>query len=80
MVSEQPIKYLGKVFDGSGKDIQNVKDTDNLLGMWLEKIEKSDLPGKFKAWCFQDGVLPRIMWPLMVYEVPMSKVEAMKRK
>ena len=80
MVSEQPIKYLGKVFDGSGKDIQNVKDTDNLLGMWLEKIEKSDLPGKFKAWCFQHGVLPRIMWPLMVYEVPMSKVEAMKRK
>lgn len=28
---------------------------------------------------YQHGVLPRILWPLLVYEVPMTTVEALER-
>ena len=41
---------------------------------WMESIDKSGLPGKYKAWCYQHGILPRITWPLLMYEVPMTKV------
>ena len=32
-----------------------------------------------KLWCLQFGLLPRLMWPLTIYEVPMSKVEKLER-
>lgn len=34
----------------------------------------------FKAWLYQHGILPRILWPLLVYEVPISTVEILERK
>lgn len=40
---------------------------------------RSGLPGKFNAWIYQHGVLPRILWPLLVYEVPTSTVEALEK-
>ncbi len=30
---------------------------------------------KLKLWCFQFGILPRLLWPLTVYEIPVTKVE-----
>ena len=45
----------------------------------MKDVDKSGLPGRFKAWIFQHGVLPRILWPLMLYEIPMSTVENMER-
>lgn len=42
-------------------------------------LEGSSLPGKFKAWLFQLGLLSRLIWPLMMYEVPMTSVEGIKR-
>lgn len=32
-----------------------------------------------KAWCFPFGLLPRLLWPLQVYEVTMTRVETMER-
>ena len=32
-----------------------------------------------KLWCMQFGLLPRLMWPLTLYEVPISKVEKLER-
>ena len=45
----------------------------------LDRIDKSGLPGKVKLWCLQLGLFPRLMWPLSVYEVPISSVEKMER-
>lgn len=42
-------------------------------------IDKSGLPGKFKTWIYQHRVLPRHLWPLLVYKVPMSMEETMER-
>ncbi len=49
------------------------------LATWLTAIDKSGLPGKFKAWIYQHGVLPRILWPLLVYEVPITTVEVLEK-
>jgi len=43
--------------------------------IWLGVVDKSELPGKFKAWIYQHGILPRILWPILVYDVPISTVE-----
>ena len=38
-----------------------------------------ELPGRFKAWLFQHAVLPRILWPLLVYDIPITTVESLER-
>ena len=50
------------------------------LELWLTRVDKSGLPGCFKAWIYQHAVLPRILWPLFVYNSPMTIVEAIERK
>ncbi|KAL0148227.1 hypothetical protein M9458_056459 [Cirrhinus mrigala] len=79
-LKENPIKCLGKWFDDSLTDRNNISSTEKQTKEWLRKIEKSGLPEKFKAWLYQHGFLPRLMWLLTVYEVPMTSVERVERK
>ena len=64
----------------------SLKDTESITQMviqgeeWMRKIDRSGLPGKYKAWCYQHGVLPRLLWPLMIYDEPLTIVEKMERK
>ncbi|KAI8485154.1 hypothetical protein Bbelb_370790 [Branchiostoma belcheri] len=75
-----PIKCLGRWFDDSLTDRHNVDSTVQQTEEWLRRIEKSGLPGKFKAWLYQHGLLPRLMWLLTVYELPLSRVAEIERK
>ncbi|XP_049324773.1 uncharacterized protein LOC125789951 [Astyanax mexicanus] len=79
-ITEKPVTSLGKVFNCSLRDTASVQSTIKKLEAWLSTVDKSGLPGKFKAWLYQHGILPRILWPLLVYEVTMSTVETMERK
>ncbi|XP_053332775.1 uncharacterized protein LOC128506382 [Clarias gariepinus] len=79
-ISEKPVKSLGKVFDSSLKDSSSIQSTCAELDGWLKSVDKSGLPGKFKAWVYQHGILPRILWPLLIYSVPISTVEILERK
>ena len=65
--SEKPIKSLCKTFNSSLKDTAAKQRAIKYLEEWLTKIDKSGLPGRFKAWLFQHAVLPRILRPLLVY-------------
>ena len=73
-LSEKPIKSLGKTFNSSLKDTAAKQKTIKDLEEWLTKIDKSGLPGRFKAWLFQHAILPRILWPLLVYDIPITTV------
>jgi len=75
-----PIKCLGKWFDESLTDKKNVSSTVMQAEEWLRRIEKSGLPGKFKAWLYQHGLLPRLMWLLTVYDIPLTSVAEVERK
>jgi len=78
-VAEQPVKSLGKWFDSTLGDRASVKETVKQAEVWMKGIDKSGLPGKYKAWCYQHGDLPRLLWPLLMYEVPITSVEKLER-
>ena len=78
-LSEKPVKSLGKWYKDCLNDRESIEDTMNKAKMWLTNIDKSGLPGTFKAWCYQYGILPRILWPLLIYEFPITTVENLER-
>ena len=78
-IQGERIKCLGKYFDETLKDVHNATEVVEELKRWLKVIEGSHLQGRFKAWCFQFGVIPRLQWPFLLYDIPISKVEAMER-
>ncbi|MCI4390737.1 hypothetical protein PGIGA_G00126150 [Pangasianodon gigas] len=79
-ITEQPVKSLGKFFDSTLKDTTAIQKFSEELGAWLTKVDKSGLPGRFKAWIYQHSILPRVLWPLLVYAVPLTTVESLERK
>uniref|UniRef100_A0A3P9H1W7 Reverse transcriptase domain-containing protein n=1 Tax=Oryzias latipes TaxID=8090 RepID=A0A3P9H1W7_ORYLA len=78
-VSEKPVKSLGRWYDASLKDKEQVEQLRKDIAGGLENINRTLLPGKLKLWCMQYGLLPRLLWPLTLYEVPLSKVEKLER-
>ncbi len=80
LLSEQPVKSLGRWYAMPLNDRCRSKEITSFVLRSLSSIEKSNLPGKYKAWCYQFGLLPRVSWQLTVYDVPLSPVEQMERK
>ncbi len=79
-VSEQPVKSLGRLYTEDLKDTNRVKELHDDLDDWLTRIDKCGLPNRFKLWCLKFGLMPRLMWRLMIYEVAISHVEAMEMR
>jgi len=75
-----PINCLGKWIDSSLNDTNSIKRLQNQVQESLMKINKTGLPGKFKARMYQHGLLPRLTWPLTFYEVTTTPVEALEKK
>lgn len=50
-ITEKLVKSLGKVFDSSLR--ASIQSTCTELDGWLKSVDKSGLPGKFKAWVYQ---------------------------
>ena len=78
-VTEKPIKSLGRWYDAKLKDSDQAHELRQELVKGLQVIDKSMLPGKLKIWCLQFGLLPRLMWPLTMYDITLTRVEKMER-
>ena len=70
---------MGKWFDSTLKDTESIKRVKGQVQEGLSLIDKSGLPGKFKCWIYQHGLLPRLLWPVMLYEITTSTIEALER-
>ena len=46
----------------------------------LRKIERCKVPGRYKAWILQHMLLPKLMWPLTIYNVPLTKVNEIQKQ
>lgn len=68
------------MFDCSLRDTVSIRTTNQELEVWLGVVDMSGLPGKFKAWIYQHGILPGILCPLLDYGVPISTVEGFERR
>lgn len=78
-VSEEPVKSLGKLFSGNLKVTTAGRGTKEDLNTWLSAGDGSGLPGKFKAWIYQRGILPCLLWPPLVYEDPITIMDLGER-
>ena len=77
-VADKPVKYLGKVYNKQLNDREQTEETLKELRKTLRKLDRCRVPGKYKAWMLQHMVLPRLMWPLTIYNVPATKVKEMQ--
>ena len=80
LVSEQPVKSLGRWYACPLNDRCRSKELEDFVLSSLRAIDGSGLPGKYKVWCYQFGLLPRVLWQLAIYDIPLSPVERMERK
>ena len=67
-LADGPVRSLGKWFCKALHDKPAIEKTRNEFGS----------PGRFKAWLYHHSVLPRLLWPLQVYSVPISIVEKLE--
>jgi len=76
---EKPVKCLGKWFNDSLKDGHIVAEMCSQAEAWMKSVDGCGLPGKFKSRIYEHVVPPRVLWHLLVYDVPMITMEAMER-
>ena len=74
-----PIKCLGRWFNESLTDKENIEDTKKKLISWLRTVNDSGRLRKYMAWIYQHGILPRLMCLLLIYDIATTTVEAMER-
>ena len=79
-MSDLQVKSLGRWYDESMKDTNQVKETSKTLQEGLHKIERCPLQGKYKVWCLQHVFIQMLLWPLLAYEISTSAVEIYNRK
>ena len=79
-ITEKPVKYLGKEYNRTLTDKDQIEETVGEVKKSLKKLEKCKVPGRYKAWMIQHMLLPRLMWPMTIYNFPRSKVIEMQRQ
>ena len=79
-IQKMPIKYLGKKYTASLNEKEQTDLVAQQLNGDLKKIERCRLPGRYKCWMVQHMLIPRIMWPLSIYNIAMTKVEDLQKK
>ena len=65
--------------DDSDSDDSSEEEMIDELKEALKKIEKCKLPGRYKVWMIEHMVILRLVWPLSIYNIPMSQVQEMQR-
>ena len=78
-VREKPVKSLGRLYSIPLTDRHRGTEIQKVARKELKSIDKPCLPGKMKAWYYQHGLLPRLLWPLQMYEIAISRVERIQR-
>jgi len=71
-IRDNAVKFLGRVINGSLTDRKNVEELTEKLQTGLKRIHRSKHKGIEKLWILQHLLVPRIRWPLLIYEIPMS--------
>ena len=79
-IKEEPVKSLGRWYAGTLSDRSRGVEIMNQAVEGLKAIDQTKLPGKYKIWCLQFALYPRLAWPLTMYEVALSRVEMIEKK
>ena len=79
-VKEKPVKSLGRLYSGNLTDRHQGVALHEEIEKNLEKIDNTKLSGKFKVWILQYGLYPRVMWPISMYEIAVSRMEKIEQR
>ena len=71
-IHSRPIKFLCHIIDGSISERNSSAELTDKLLSGLNVIDKSHFTGTQKLLILQHLLIPRIQWPLLIYEVPIS--------
>ncbi len=77
-IKQKAVKSQGKRFDNTLKGTVATQETRDSVEWRLNRTDVSGLPGRFKAWIYQHVVLPKILWPLTIYEFTSNNVEQLE--
>ena len=78
MIREKSIKSLGFWYSLPLTDWHHWQNLRKQLQDGLHSIDKCDLMNKYKIWCIYFGLIPKLAWPLQIYEVSLTKTETME--
>ena len=79
-VSQEPVKSLGRWYDDSLKDSKRRDEAKKTAEESLQIIDQCGLQGKYKVWCLQFMLIPKLLWPLLMYDISTYTVELMEAK
>ena len=63
-IEEEPVKSLGRWYAGTLSDKSRGVAIMKQAEEGLKAIDQTKLPGKYKIWCLQFALYPRLAWPL----------------
>ena len=78
-IHSRPIKFLGCIIDGSISDRNSSAELTDKLLSGLSVIDKSHFTGTQKL-CILHLLIPRIQWPVLIYEIPISLAFKLEQK
>ncbi|XP_057299099.1 uncharacterized protein LOC130629774 [Hydractinia symbiolongicarpus] len=79
-IHASPVRFLGRIIDCSISDRKSINELEEKLIEGLGVINKSLYTGAQKLWILQHLLIPRIQWPLLIYEVSMSVAGRLEQK
>ena len=79
-IYSRPIKFLGRIIVGSISDRNSSTELTDKLLAGLSVTDKSHFPRTQKLWILQHLLIPRIQWPLLIYEIPISLAFKLEQK
>ena len=77
--SQQSVKSLGCLYSIPLTDCHRGTEVQKVALTGLKLIDKTCLLRKMKAWCYQHGLLPHLLWPLQMYEIAISCVKRIQQ-
>ena len=78
-IQEKSAKGLGRCYSLPLTDRHRWQDLRKQLQNGVRSIDECDLMNQDKIWCIHFGLIPKLTWPLKIYEVSLTKVETMER-
>ena len=79
-IHSRPVKFLGRIIDRSISDRKSLDELEKKLLDGLNIIDTSHFTGSQKLWFLQHLLIPRIQWPILIYEVPISLAFKLEQK
>ena len=79
-ITEKPVRFLGRTISDL-LSVRKVVDSCSLsVTKGLALINQSKYRPVQKLWIMQHVLLPRLRWPLLIYEIPMITVVKLEQK